>query len=442
MPGVAGLKRQLGWFDAAALYVGIILGSGIFVAPAAVAQAAPALGSAAGMWLLGAFIAGCGAFCYAECGARLPRTGGFYVFYRETYGDTVAFVGGWAALLITYPASVAAIALIFARYLAQIIPQAEWEAGVAAAAVVASGLLNVVGVRVGAWAQRLLTATKVIALAVLCLAALLAPVSAAPLAAATPAGLTMDLGVLTAALVVMLWTYDGWSDVTLVAGEIDNPGRNLGRAVLVGTLTLAALYLLVQMAVLVLLPADAAAGSKQVVADAVRAGLGTAAGRMVAVLVVVSTFGSLHGVIFTASRLGFAMANEGAFLPWLAAVHPRFGTPARSTAALVAATLVFVFVATFQNLLGLFSFNVWIFYGTSAVALLVLRRRGVGEPVTWRAPGGALAPLVVVATALCMTVGLLVQSPLRSVMGLGLLAAGLPVYAVWTLARRRLKAPR
>ncbi len=429
-----GLKRQLGWLDAAAIYVGIILGSGIFVAPSGVAEAAPTPFAAAGLWLVGAFIAGCGASCYAECGARLPRTGGFYVFYREAYGDLAAFVGGWAALLITYPASVAAIALVFARYLVQIFPSAAWEAGVAAAAVLVSGLLHVVGARVGALTQRLLTLTKVAALALLCIAALLMPAPAAPPA---PDGLVWDLGVLTAALVGLLWTYDGWSDVTLVAGEIKDPGRNLGRAVLVGTLTLTALYLLVQLAVMHLLPVDVVIGSKQVVADAVESSMGPTAGRLVALLVVVSTFGSLHGVIFAASRLGYAMASEGAFLPWLGVVHPRFGTPARSTLVLVAATLAFVLVASFQNLLGLFSFNVWIFYGASAVALLVLRRRGVGEPPAWRAPGGALAPVVVMVTTVGMTFSLLVQNPLRSLAGLGLLAAGLPVYALWRWSRRR-----
>ncbi len=147
------LKRQLDVLDAAAIFVGIILGSGIFVAPAAVAAAAPGPAGPL-LWLLGGCIAACGAFCYAECGARLPRTGGFYVFYREAFGAPVAFVGGWAAVLVTYPASIAAIALVFARYLGEVVPLRGMEVVAAVGALVATGTLNVVGVRVGAGAQR------------------------------------------------------------------------------------------------------------------------------------------------------------------------------------------------------------------------------------------------------------------------------------------------
>jgi APA family basic amino acid/polyamine antiporter len=148
-PAFSGdLKRQLGLLDAAAIYVGIILGSGIFVAPAAVAGVAPGWVAGACLWLLGGLVAACGAFCYAECGARLPRTGGFYVFYREAYGAPLAFVGGWAAVLVTYPASIAAIALVLARYLGEVVPLGGMELPAAGGALVAAGVLNAVGVRV------------------------------------------------------------------------------------------------------------------------------------------------------------------------------------------------------------------------------------------------------------------------------------------------------
>ncbi|MEE8409583.1 MAG: amino acid permease [Myxococcota bacterium] len=323
------LRRQLGWLDAVAIYVGIILGSGIFVAPAAVAAAVGTWWMAVGLWITGAVIAACGACCYAECGARLPRTGGFYVYYREAYGEPVAFIGGWAALLITYPASLAAIALIFGRYLAEILPYASdgWIKCYGAAALLLAALLNGVGVKAGAGMQRVLTTFKVLALALLCLAALVAPESAT-VEAATPAAsdlLPTGFGAVLMAMVILLWTYDGWSDVTLVSGELKTPGRDLGRTVLVGTLLLAALYVLVQVAVMFLLsPADAAS-SKRVVADAVAGGLGERYGRVVALLVVVSTFGSLNGIVLTASRLGFAMARDGVFMRW-------FGVSTRASA--------------------------------------------------------------------------------------------------------------
>ena len=427
------LRRQLGLPDAVAIFVGIILGSGIFVAPSAVAGAAPGMLSATLIWLAAGLVAACGAFCYAECGARLPRTGGFYVFYREVYGDAVAFVGGWAALLITYPASIAAIAEIFSRSLREVIPALPEEGRpFAAGAVVLAGVLNALGVRSGAWAQRVLTTGKVIALATLCLAAVLAPghgvENRAPV---DPFEMTSDFAALIVALMVVLWTYDGWSDVTLVSGELRRPGRNLGRAVVLGIVVLVVLYASVQLAVLTLLPPEQAAESERVLSDAVQGGLGEGLGRFVALLIVVSTMGSINGIVLTASRLGYAMARDGVFLRWFGRVDPRWGTPARSLGLLVVATLIYTATSSFDNLLTLFSFSVWIFYALTAVALVILRRRHVGEPLEWKAPGGWLAPAVLIVVAAAMTSGLALQNPGTAFKGIALLASGFPIYLLW-----------
>jgi len=447
------LRRQLGFLDVAALHVGTILGSGIFVAPAAVAAAAPGAAWAAGLWLLGGFVAACGAACYAECGSRLPHAGGFYVYYREVYGPAMAFVGGWAALAVTYPASIAAIALVFGRYLGEIVPVLEGRAtACAAAALLAVGAINILGVRLAAMVQRLLSGTKITVLALVCVAALFAGTTGAPSAGAVAeAGPTFGdsagpaagdaaspgshgvgfAAALLAAVVVMLWTYDGWSDIGLIAGEVREPGRVLGRAVLLASAVLAAVYGLVQASVLVLLPPQRAAGSERVVAEAVEAGMGGGAAALVAGLVVLCTFGSVHSVVLGASRLGYAMGRDGAFLRWFGRVDPHLGTPARSIAALVGATLLYIFSADFLSLLGFFSFSVWIFYAITAVALLVLRRRGTGGAAAWQAPGGRLAPAVVLLTAAGMTSGLLREAPGRSVLGLGMLLSGFGLYALW-----------
>ena len=442
----ADLRRQLSWLDAAAIFVGIILGSGIFVAPAGVAAAVASPGWAAALWLAGACVAACGAFCYAECGARLPKTGGFYIFYREVYGAPVAFVAGWAALLVTYPASLAAISLIFARYLGQIIPGiADTNVGAAlvgALALLLSALFNILGVKIGARIQKVLTAFKVLALVALCVAAVVAPATPIETAVA-PADLLPQgfLGIVSA-MVILLWTYDGWSDVTLVAGELKNPSKDLGRAVVVGVVVLAATYTVVQFATMTLLGSSGAAASKQVIADAVTAGLGVGMGRVVALLVVVSTFSSVNGIVLAASRLAFAMSRDRAFFSWFGTVHPRFGTPARSTLALVIASLVYVFVSAhsvgaFWQLVTFFSFNVWIFYGATGVALVLLRHRKVGEPLAWRAPLGWIPPAVLLLTAASVTTGLLVQNPRDSLVGLGVLLLAVPIYFVWRIFQSR-----
>ncbi len=431
------LPRRLGVWDAAAIYVGIILGSGIFVAPAAVAAAAPGWLAAASLWILAGLLAGCGALCYAECAARLPRSGGFYVFYREAYGGGLAFVAGWAALLLTYPASVAAIADIFARYLGELAPAlAPWRRGLAASAVVASGFVHAAGVRAGAWTQQALTGLKVAAMAILCAAAF--ALGEGPGAGSSWGELSLEPSALLACVVLLLWTYDGWSDVTLVAGEIRDPGRNLGRAVALGTVTLVLLYVGVQLAVHWLLPAPEAAASEQVFARAVSAVLGPAGAQAVAALIVLSTFGSIHGIVLTASRLAYAMARDGVLPRWFGTVHRRWGTPVRSIGVLVGATAVYCLAARFQALLELFSLNVWLFYGLTAAALAILRRRGIGEPVAWRAPGGALVPALVGATALGMTTALGLQNPRGALWSGSCLMAGYLVYRAWRSASLRI----
>lgn len=418
------MKRHLGVADAAALFVGIILGSGIFVAPATVAAAVATPGAAALLWLAGAVVCLAGAATYAECARRLPHSGGFFVFYREAFGPALAFVGGWTALAVTYPASIAAIALVFAAYAGPLLglPASPW---LAAAAVALAAIVNVAGLRTGPAVQKTLTAAKVGALAALCAAAWLA----SPAAVASAPSPPVELAAVFGAMLLVLWTYDGWSDVTLVAGEVRDPGRGLARAVVLGVAVLAAVYVLVQVATLRLLPGGLAAASSRPVADAVEASLGARAGGFVAALVALSTFGAIQAAVFTTSRLGFAMARSEAFPAWFGGVHARLGTPARATAAVASAIVVYVFAAPFRDLVGYFTFAVWIFYGTTAVALLRLRRREAAGS----APGGiaAAAPYVVLAVGAVVTTSLTAQDPKRASIGLAMLAAGFPLYALW-----------
>ena len=411
---------------------------------------------AALFWLLGGLIAACGASCYAECAARIPRAGGFYVYYRAVFGPALAFVGGWVAVLVTYPASAAAIALVFGAYLGEVVPALEGHAiACAVAAVVVSAAVNIAGVRLAAGVQRALSGTKILALALLCLAAVAAGGAGASSGAATGGAMAGSAiatdaasaaplagglfgAAMIAAMMVMLFTYDGWSDIGLIAGEVRDASRVLGPAVLAATAAIVLVYSAVQWSVLTLLPPERAAASGRVVAEAVVAGLGTGAGRLVALLVAVCAFGSVHSIVLGASRIGYAMARDDAFFAWFGAVEPGLGTPARSIGALAAATLVYVFAAGFRNLLSLFTFSVWIFYALTAVALIVLRRRGTGDEGAWRAPGGLVAPVVVMLTAVLMTTGLMRHDPRRALIGLGLLLSGFPAFWIW----RRIRSGR
>jgi APA family basic amino acid/polyamine antiporter len=439
MPGSTGTppavepRRHLGVLDAAAIFGGIVLGSGIFVAPAAVAAAAPGAAGAAALWAAGALAAACGAFCYAECASRMPRDGGFFVFYREAYGEPLAFVAAWAAVFVTYPASVAAISRIGAGYVVSLTGWPLPEAALAATGLAAAAVLNAWGVRAGPRAQRVLTTGKAGALAMLCVAAALA--GAGPSSAAAGGAAPASMG-WAGAFAVVLFTYDGWSDVTLVAGEIRDPMRDLARAVLLALGALAVLYAVVQVCVLALLTPERAAASTRVVSEAVEAGLGAGWGDAVSAVVAVCTFGSATAIVLVVSRLAWAMGGQGALPRAFAVIHPGRGTPVRATWGVAAVSAVYAAFAGFQSLVEYFTFTVWIFYSLTAAAVLILRRRRVGEGTAWRAPGGVAAPAVVVAVGAVMTGGLFLRSPLRSSLGLLLLACG---FGVWALRRRALR---
>jgi len=304
-------RRQLNWIDAAAILVGVVIGSGIFVAPGQVIAATGGMWAAMCFWAAGGFIAVCGAFCSAECGARLPRDGGFFNAYRVAFGDGTAFVSGWAVSVVIYPAAAAAIAYVFASYLTELVPALSGhETWAAVGAVAIAAFLNIAGVRSGPYAQRVMTALKVVALALVCLAALFGDRTATA-GAKPPVDFTMSLGGALAALIIVLWTYDGWADVNMISGELKDPSRDLSRAVWVGCSVLVLVYLLVQFAVNSLLPFDLASTSACVLSDAVSVGLGGSAARLVAVVIVLCTLGAVNGTVLVCSRLIQTMAADG-----------------------------------------------------------------------------------------------------------------------------------
>ncbi len=426
-------ERKLGVVDAVAIIVGIIIGSGIFVAPAQVAGVSGGLGFAVVLWLAAAAVAACGALTYAECSSRFPRDGGFFVYYREAFGEWLGFTGGWAAQLVTYPASVAAIAHLCASYAVSLLPALEgFEVAIACSAILLSGLLNGLGLRSGANTQRLLTAAKLLAISGLGVAALFA--GEQPLQLVSEGAGLPSLAAFASALLVLLWSYDGWSDISIVAGELRDPGRMLVRSVLISMAVLAACYVLVQVAVLAVLPLEEAAASTSVFSDATQRALGPGAAAAVAALIVVSTFGSMHGIIFTVSRLGSSMARDGDFFRWFAVVDERRVVPLRSLGLMIGASLVYALVSDFRELLSLFGQTVWVFYGLTGVALFVFRARGQGSVHTVLIP--ALAPGLLVLFALAMTVSLAIDNPQRFFTGMGLVSLGVPVFFLWKRAHR------
>ena len=419
--------------------VGIILGSGIFVAPAAVAAVAPEAWQGALVWLVGGGVALCGAFCYAECAVRMPCDGGFFVYYERAFGPAWARVAGWAAWLVTYPASLCAMAWIAASYLHGMFPNVALPSQHWAALLLTGATAMVaLGVRFGAWLQRVLTTSKVLAILAVVGAAVVyhfvgtreVSAPAAPLAL-----LPFTPSLLLTAFATLMWTFDGWSDITMLTGEIQRPERNLARAAMWGVMIPAVCYALLQIAVTILLPASQAMRSPHVLSDALARFGGGWGGHFLALLAIVSAVGALHGVFSAVSRLGWAMGKSGQLPTYFSHRHRRFDTPVRALAVPWGMSLIYLYTNNFSDLIGYFAFAVWLYYASTAAALLKLRHLRVGEPVGWRAPGGVLAPAVVLLVAAVMTALQIQQGPWRTLAGLGLVG----VWALFQALHQRWK---
>ncbi|HYW05989.1 MAG TPA: amino acid permease, partial [Longimicrobium sp.] len=327
-PGTDRLQRQLGVWSAAAILVGSTIGSGIFRVPSSIAAEVGTVGAMAMLWVLGAIIALFGALTMAELAALFPRSGGIYVFLREAYGPLPAFLFGWTELLVIRPAALGGIAMLFAEYLRTFVPLGDVGVRlVAGAAIVTLAIANIVSLRFGSIVQNASTAAKVVTLVGLAVLAFTMGNFAGGSFAQPILWEPLSWGGFGIALVAVMWAYDGWADLTFMAGEVRDPERTLPRALLGGTAAVVAIYLVVNAAYLYVLPASEMAGKPLVASDAARVIFGQVGASIVAAMVMLSAFGALNGSTMTGPRILYAMAEDGLFFRPIAAVHPRFRTP-------------------------------------------------------------------------------------------------------------------
>jgi len=441
------LPRSLGLWSAVAVLVGSTIGSGIFRTPALIAQRVPAPVPMLGVWVLGGVLALCGALTYAELAAMYPRSGGLFVYVREGFGRMPAFLLGWTELLVIRASALGATSTVFAEYLLRSLgfnPELPGYASavhpLAAAAIAVTAAFNYVGVNWSAAVLNATTAAKYGALVLLVLVAFAAGHGDfRHFAGLAPAGGdTLHAGLFGLALVSVLWAYDGFADVSFVSGEVRNPERNLPRALLLGTGAVVAIYLLVNAAYLYLMPIGEVARSRLVAADAAQVLVGRVGVGMVAVVVMVSTFGGLAGSMLTGPRIFFAMADDGLFFKGVARIHPRFRTPSVAIVLTAGLGIAFVLARTFEQLADTFVLALWPFYALGAAAVFVLRRRRPDAPRPVRVWVYPLPPILFLLSALLILGNALVSNPAGTALAFGVILAGLPAYGVWLrLARLR-----
>ena len=435
------LARVLTLRDLVLIVVGTTIGSGIFTVPGSVLrQSGGDLGVALVVWVVGSVLALLGALTFGELGGMLPDAGGSYTYVREAFGPLPAFLLGWTLFLAINTGSAATLAVAFANYLGELVPLtplAHNLAGVAMIAAVAA--VNIRGVRYAASVQNWSTALKVGAILALAVAGLVlgtgfhhsgtrvfaTPVSPASLSAA---------GV---ALLGVLWAYEGWQDVTNSAGEAADPQRTFARGIGLGTAALVAIYLTANAGYVAAVGATRVAASDRIAADVVHSLFGPAAAKLVTVVILISIFSAANGLALTGPRMYFAMARDGLFFRSLSEVHPRFGTPAFAVAASAVWATLLALSGTFEQLFTYVVFASWMFAALAAATVFVLRRRRPDAPRPFRVPGYPVTPALFIAAAVAIVLNTVVARPVQALIGLGIVASGLPAYFVWTWLARR-----
>jgi len=449
------LTRRLGLWSAVAVLVGSTIGSGIFRTPASVAQKIDDVPLFLLAWVVGAIVVLCGALTYSELAAAFPRSGGVYVFVRESFGPLPAFLFVWAELLVIRPGAFGAIGITASAYtlrtlgidpatVAAVVGPIEIRAEqlLGAGFILLVGAVNYYGIHRGAILQNLSTAFKVGALALLVLVgfALGQPTETIPggiFAQRAAVGLSPFL----LAMVAILWAYDGWADLAFVGGEVRQPQQTLPRALLIGTSIVVVLYLAANLVYLYLIPIQQMKHAELVAADVARLAIGPAGVVVVSAAIAVSTFGTLNGSMMTAPRIFFAAAEDRQFPAAIARVDPRTHEPTGAIVLMTVMGMIFILIRTFTALADQFIIGIWPFYALAVAGVFVLRRTQPQLERPYRTWGYPFVPLVFLAGALFLLGNYLVSETAAFAVDIGIILVGIPVHWIWRSWQRRTPPP-
>lgn len=431
---MTALARRLNGFDATMIVMGGIIGSGIFINPYVVARQVHTPWLILGAWAAGGVIALLGAFVYAEIATLRPDVGGQYAYMRDAWHPALAFLYGWALLLVVQSGGMAAVAVTFARYCNELTGMSVSDSILASLVLVALTVVNCQGVRSGSNVQTVLMLLKLAAIVILIVTGLffLAPSTQPPRAAPAGSGL---LGSFAAAMTPVMFAYGGWQTASFMSGELKRPRRDLAVGLLAGVIGVIAVYLLVNIGCLRALGAAGLAETTTPASAVMRKAFGDPGARVIALGIAISTLGFLSQSMLTAPRVYYAMAADGLFFRTVARVHPTTRVPVFAIALQGAVAIVIALTGSYEQILGYVVSVDFIFFALTGMALFVFRRRAEGtSEERFRTPLHPLTTAAFVAACWLVVIGTIVRSPKDSAIGLGILAAGLPAYAFW---RRR-----
>jgi basic amino acid/polyamine antiporter, APA family len=437
------LPRHLGLWSAVAVLIGSTIGSGIFRVPATVAGRLQFPGPVFLAWVIGGLVALFGALTLAELAGALPRSGGVFAYILESFGPLPAFLFGWSELTVIRASALGAIATIFAEYLGYFVPltpmQVRW---VAALAVVLVGILNYVGVNRAALVMNFTTAAKYGALAALGLLAF--TVGEGSVSHFTPTWAPgINVSLIATALIAIMWTYDGWADLSFIGGEVKNPGRTLPMALIIGTSGILLIYLLLNLAYVYLVPLEEMARSPLIAATAAQKIplLGRFAGAAISGVVMLSCFSTLIGSMMTGPRIFFAMADRGLFFQSIARVSPRYQSPSVAIGLATVLGVVYVLLNDFQQLADKFILGIWPFYALAVGAVFVLRHTRPDLLRPYRTWGYPFVPILFLLASVGMVLNALVTEPRDTGVTFLIILAGVPAYYAWRVWSSRAIVP-
>ena len=443
------LVRELGIFDSTMLVMGGIVGAGIFINPSVVAQRVHSPVLILGAWAAGGVVALLGAFVYAELADRMPSTGGEYAYLRDCYHPLVGFLFGWVLLLVVMTGGMAAVAVTFVRYFLILtgLPTIS-EPIIVVVTLAVLTIINCFGAKLGSRIQSLLMVIKIAVIAGLVFSGIFLIAHPFPVLhpalpplqeRSSPMGLVSAMG---AAMIPVLFAFGGWQTSNFIASEIRDPRRNLIRALMLGVAGVIVLYLAVNVICIRALGTDGLAATKVPATEVMRLALGGAGAKLVAFGIAVSTLGFLSQSILTGPRVYFAMAQDGLFFRSVARVTRRTHVPAIAIILQSCWTAIIALSGSYEQILNYVVSMNFAFFGLSATCLFVLRRRDAltpqdGNTSGFRVPGHPWTTLVFVVICWLVVLNTIYKYPANSLIGVGILLLGLPVYALWNYRKQK-----
>jgi len=431
------LYRAIGLPQATAMVVGTIIGASIFVQPSEITGQVNSVKGVILVWLISGLLTFFGALVCAEMASIFTQSGGVYVYLKEAFSPSVGFLWGWAMFWSVHSGIIAAIAVIFSRYVSYFFPMNDAVIRIVSIAVIILlSAINYLGVKQGSTLQTLFTLGKIIAIVFIIVAGFVLG-SRVPehFATGTIAPSDFSLSNFFLALVAGLFAFGGWHMVTYNSEETKNPRKTIPRALMLGTLIVTLCYIALNAVYMYILPLDSVESSSRIAADAADALVGFGGGAFMSALVIFSTFGALSGIILCGPRVYYAMARDGMLFRWVGDIHLRYKTPHKAIILQAAWSSMLVATGTYQALFTRVIYTEWIFFGLMAIGLFVLRKKP-GIVRGYRVWGYPVVPALFIIASYAIAANQILSDPKESLFGLSLVLIGLPVYHLWSKKMR------